>query len=626
MCAKLTWLLIAMAALALVTPPSYAADPGQQARLERDVAEAAAGFINFCRSPEVWRYDNLRPTIMRAVAPIGTIFQPPQVPVVILSPGSPDYRIIVGQMAYLYSIYASRKQRLSDFLGGEEPGAPPVGWALPQAHDEYEEDFDEDALHVEGELDQAHGCYGRACAWAWPYVNLRPMCDQPGFEAATILNPFLAVPTIRLSEASPAYQETVAALHYWEPKIGNAKAQQKDLQDDRKSAVGAARALAAAGLQIKPPDTKVPPEEPRLAEMFTIYERIKPALRRWRKDQGKIEALVGPWYVAKSTLVALQLQAQQIQGQIAILQLKARDPREDQTQVQFQVQAAQNQLIALSPPIAAAQNALAAVENQVRQLQADQSRLAGQTDALMEAWVHQCDVLGRLGALAHKQSLPWLNQWIAEEPRLWQLYLARGTAFLGASQPAQAIADLKRVGEKVRLYDSRPKVLAFITAVQAYALCKLGDTGNGEKRFAEAKKLDSRSWVPHFFRGWSNVERRKYSVANTEFKMAVRNCDKTPQPDPREAMALLLATCPTEGLRDGEKAVEYATKACELTKGRDWICLDTLAAAYAEADDFDSAVKWANKALESAPAGNQGPIRERIALYQDKKPYRLKEN
>lgn len=51
--------------------------------------------------------------------------------------------------------------------------------------------------------------------------------------------------------------------------------------------------------------------------------------------------------------------------------------------------------------------------------------------------------------------------------------------------------------------------------------------------------------------------------------------------------------------------------------------LDTLAAADAEAGDFDSAVKWQAKAiaLETDPK-EKADFAARLALYKDRKPYR----
>jgi tetratricopeptide (TPR) repeat protein len=59
-----------------------------------------------------------------------------------------------------------------------------------------------------------------------------------------------------------------------------------------------------------------------------------------------------------------------------------------------------------------------------------------------------------------------------------------------------------------------------------------------------------------------------------------------------------------------------------LTKWENWLQLDALGAAYAEAGDFENAIKWVNKAIESAPEDSVEELSERLALYKNKQPYR----
>jgi serine/threonine protein kinase len=58
------------------------------------------------------------------------------------------------------------------------------------------------------------------------------------------------------------------------------------------------------------------------------------------------------------------------------------------------------------------------------------------------------------------------------------------------------------------------------------------------------------------------------------------------------------ATHPAAEVRDGPRAIENATKACELSDWKNPEHVDTLAAAYAEVGDFASAVEWQRKVLE----------------------------
>jgi len=87
-------------------------------------------------------------------------------------------------------------------------------------------------------------------------------------------------------------------------------------------------------------------------------------------------------------------------------------------------------------------------------------------------------------------------------------------------------------------------------------------------------------------------------------------------------LAWVLATSPVDSTRNGERAVELATKACELAHNRNADYLDTLAAALAEQADFAGAAAKADAALAIAPEAAKAAIQQRLALYQQLQPYR----
>jgi tetratricopeptide (TPR) repeat protein len=86
-------------------------------------------------------------------------------------------------------------------------------------------------------------------------------------------------------------------------------------------------------------------------------------------------------------------------------------------------------------------------------------------------------------------------------------------------------------------------------------------------------------------------------------------------------LAWLLATCPDERQRNAEAALVTAEKAMEFD-GEDYQTLDTLAAAYANAQRYAEAKSTLEKAIELAPAFDAEAMKERLQLYASERPYR----
>jgi tetratricopeptide (TPR) repeat protein len=83
------------------------------------------------------------------------------------------------------------------------------------------------------------------------------------------------------------------------------------------------------------------------------------------------------------------------------------------------------------------------------------------------------------------------------------------------------------------------------------------------------------------------------------------------------------ATCPNSSFRNGQQAVKDSKAACSIMVWKDEDMIDTLAAAYAETGDFDSAVRYAAQALsvkgispESAKA-----FREHLMWFQQRRRF-----
>jgi tetratricopeptide (TPR) repeat protein len=90
--------------------------------------------------------------------------------------------------------------------------------------------------------------------------------------------------------------------------------------------------------------------------------------------------------------------------------------------------------------------------------------------------------------------------------------------------------------------------------------------------------------------------------------------------------AVALAERACRVVRNGERAVALAERACRVTRYRDGEYVDTLATAYAEAGRFDDAIASSKRAIRLALAAGRtqaaDAFRERLAHFEKRRPYR----
>ncbi len=161
---------------------------------------------------------------------------------------------------------------------------------------------------------------------------------------------------------------------------------------------------------------------------------------------------------------------------------------------------------------------------------------------------------------------------------------------------------------------------------------KVGDDDRAVADFTRAVELEPALLVAYHERAVAFEMTGRYGRALQDLTHVVEAFDSPPE-GPGETdrkllrtslnnRAWILATCPDPALRDGNQAVEDATRACELADWQEEDFLDTLAAACAEAGDFDAAVRWQTKALKRVSDWEKDDFRGRLELYRAGKPYR----
>ena len=91
-------------------------------------------------------------------------------------------------------------------------------------------------------------------------------------------------------------------------------------------------------------------------------------------------------------------------------------------------------------------------------------------------------------------------------------------------------------------------------------------------------------------------------------------------------LAWILATSSNASARNGARAIQQAERAVALTGSRDPVAFDVLAAAHAEAGQFDGALAALAKAVDlvraNGPADLVPTLRSHLELFEAKRPVR----
>ena len=216
-----------------------------------------------------------------------------------------------------------------------------------------------------------------------------------------------------------------------------------------------------------------------------------------------------------------------------------------------------------------------------------------------------------------------LDEAIAEFRATLQVIPTKADAHLGL---AKALTDKGEFAEALTEFSSIPPdypLDAEALDKSGYALTAQGRLDEAEARLQESIRLNPNSGIVHFHYAICLNAKGNMREAINEYRKSVELDDQLTTA--YNNLAWTLATSPDADIRNGNDAVTFGERACQLTDNRQPIYLGTLAAAYAEAGRFSDAIATAQKACELAQVAGLTNVVERnnqlLELYRANQPY-----
>jgi tetratricopeptide (TPR) repeat protein len=242
----------------------------------------------------------------------------------------------------------------------------------------------------------------------------------------------------------------------------------------------------------------------------------------------------------------------------------------------------------------------------------DQAALLGELDP--HTYVNQALALRRIGKSV--EAMKDLDAAVTSNPRDALIYAGRATILAEDGNLEGALTDY------LKALEFNPENLNWrISCAEIYL--RQNDNQKAITQSTIALQTNAHWALPYVTRAKAYARLGMNAEALADLNTADQ-LNTTEQAAALNTVAWCRATCPESVLRDGKKAIAEAMKACELDQWRRWTFVDTLAAAYAEAGDFDSALKYQQQAVKAAPAQSEAVsgMRKRLERYKQHKPFR----
>ena len=243
-------------------------------------------------------------------------------------------------------------------------------------------------------------------------------------------------------------------------------------------------------------------------------------------------------------------------------------------------------------------------------------------------------VLAALGAATHNRNAVYASaESIAADvvrvrPENAQARLTYGTYLAGAQRYADAEPHLRAAATlPIPPSTDESKMRSLAHLYLGISLLGENKTDEGSRELEQAIALR-----PDLDRAYPMLAEAQLSQRRAGAAAATITRALARQPDDGallKRLAWILATSSDDRVRNGVLAVQHAERAVALTGSRDPVALDVLAAAHAEAGQFDAALTALARAADlvraNGPADLIPTLRAHLALFEAKRPVRTAE-